>query len=52
MNGDRTSVELLLASGADPAATNEEGRSVLDLATESGDELTVDRIRSALQAAP
>jgi ankyrin repeat protein len=52
MNGDRTSVELLLASGADPAATNDEGRSVLDLATESGDEQTVDRIRSALQAAP
>jgi uncharacterized protein len=52
MNGDLTSVELLLASGADPTATNDEGRSVIDLATESGDEQTVDRIRSALQAAP
>jgi ankyrin repeat protein len=52
MNGDLTSVDLLLASGADPAATNDEGRSVLDLATESGGEATVDRIRSALQAAP
>ena len=52
MNGDLTSVELLLASGADPGATNDEGRSVLDLATESDDEATADRIRSALQAAP
>jgi len=51
-NADVTSVELLLASGADPAATNDEGRSVIDLATESGDEATADRIRSALQAAP
>ena len=51
-NGDVTSVELLLASGADPTATNDEGRSVIDLATESDDEATVDRIRSALQAAP
>jgi ankyrin repeat protein len=52
MNGDLTSVELLLASGADATATNDEGRSVIDLATESGDEQTEDRIRSALQAAP
>jgi len=52
MNGDLTSVELLLASGADATATNDEGRSVIDLATESGDEQTADRIRSALQAAP
>ena len=52
MNGDLTSVELLLASGADPTATNEEGRSVADLANESGDDATADRIRSALQAAP
>jgi uncharacterized protein len=52
MNGDLTSVELLLASGAEPTATNDEGRSVIDLATESGDQRTVDRIRSALQAAP
>jgi len=52
MNSDLTSVELLLASGADPTAANDEGRSVIDLATESGDEATVDRIRSALQAAP
>jgi ankyrin repeat protein len=51
-NGDLTSVELLLAAGADPTATNDEGRSVIDLATESGDEATVDRIRSAVQAAP
>jgi ankyrin repeat protein len=52
MNGDLTSIELLLASGADATATNEEGRSVIDLANESGDEPTADRIRSALQAAP
>jgi ankyrin repeat protein len=52
MNGDLISVELLLASGADPTATNDEGRSVIDLATESGDESTVNLIRSALQAAP
>ena len=52
MNGDLTSVELLLASGADATATNEEGRSVADLANESGDDATADRIRSALQAAP
>ena len=52
MNGDLTSVELLLASGADPTATNEEGRSVADLANESGNEATADRIRSALQASP
>jgi ankyrin repeat protein len=52
MNGDVTSVELLLASGADPNATNDEGRSVIDLATENGDEATVDLIRSALQATP
>jgi ankyrin repeat protein len=52
MNGDLASIELLLASGADATATNEEGRSVSDLANESGDEPTADRIRSALQAAP
>jgi len=52
MNGDLTSVELLLASGADATATNDEGRSVMDLASESGDQATADRIRSALQAAP
>jgi ankyrin repeat protein len=51
-NGDLASVELLLAAGADPTATNDEGRSVIDLATESGDVATLDRIRSALQAAP
>jgi ankyrin repeat protein len=51
-NGDMTSVELLLAAGADPTATNDEGRSVIDLATESDDVATLDRIRSALQAAP
>ena len=52
MNGDLASVELLLASGADATAANEEGRSVADLAHESGDEATAGRIRSALQAAP
>jgi ankyrin repeat protein len=52
MNGDLTSVELLLAADADPTATNEEGRSVTDLANESGDDAIADRIRSALQAAP
>jgi ankyrin repeat protein len=52
MNGDLDSVDLLLASGADPTATNDEARSVIDLATENSDEATVDRIRSALQAAP
>ena len=51
MNGDLASVELLLAAGADPIATNEEGRSVTDLANES-DDATADRIRSAVQAAP
>lgn len=52
MNGDLASVDLLLATGADPAATNDEGRSVADLAGESGDGPTVERIRSALQATP
>jgi ankyrin repeat protein len=52
MNGDLTSVELLLAASADPHATNDEGRSVSDLANESGDDATADRIRSAVQAAP
>ena len=51
-NGDLDSVELLLGAGADPTATNDEGRSVVDLAAESGDEATIDRIRSAVQAAP
>ena len=51
-NGDVASLELLLASGADPTATNDEGRSVIELATESRNEQTVERIRSALQAAP
>lgn len=51
-NGDRVSAEVLLAAGADPSATNDEGRSVLELAEESGDEATLERIRSALQAAP
>jgi ankyrin repeat protein len=52
MNGDLASVELLLAAGADPTATNDEGRSVADLANEGGDDATNERIRSALQAAP
>jgi ankyrin repeat protein len=51
-NGDAASVTLLLAAGADPTATNDEGRSVLDLATEKGDTATIERIRTALQAAP
>jgi hypothetical protein len=45
-------VELLLDAGADPTATNDEGRSVVELAEESGDEATIARIRSAAQAAP
>ncbi len=52
MNGDLASVELLLAAGADAAATNDEGRSVADLAEESGDEATIERVRSALQPSP
>ena len=52
MNGDLTRVGLLLAAGADPAAANDEGRSVADLASESGDGATIERIRSAIQAAP
>jgi ankyrin repeat protein len=52
MNGDLVSVELLLGAGADPTAANEEGRSVADLAEESGHDATIERIRSALQAAP
>jgi ankyrin repeat protein len=51
-NGDVASVEALLGAGADPAATNEEGRSVLDLADEGRDEPTIARIRAALQASP
>jgi uncharacterized protein len=51
-NGDLASVDLLLDAGADFTATNDEGRSVGDLATESGDESTADRIRSKLQMAP
>jgi uncharacterized protein len=51
-NGDLTSVDLLLDADADLTATNDEGRSVSDLATESGDEATADRIRSKLQTAP
>ena len=49
MNGDLVSVELLLAAGADAAATNDEGRTVADLAAESGDAVTIERVRSALQ---
>jgi uncharacterized protein len=52
MNGDLASMELLLGAGADPTAANDEGRSVADLAKENGDDATIDRIRSALQAAP
>jgi uncharacterized protein len=52
MNGDLASADLLLAAGADPTATNDEGRSVADLANESGNDAMNERIRSALQAAP
>lgn len=51
-NADLASVEALLAAGADPAATNDEGRSVEALAEERGDEPTIERIRSAVQASP
>jgi ankyrin repeat protein len=52
MNGDLASLDLLLGAGADPTAENDEGRSVADLANESGDDATIARIRSALQATP
>jgi uncharacterized protein len=52
MNGDLASLELLIDAGADPAAENDEGRSIADLANESGHDATVARILSALQAAP
>jgi len=52
MNGDLASIGLLLGAGADPTAANDEGRSVADLAKESGDDITIERIRSALQATP
>jgi ankyrin repeat protein len=52
MNGDLASLDLLLGAGADPTAENDEGRSVADLANESGDDTTIARILSALQAAP
>lgn len=51
-NGDRASADALLDAGADPAATNDEGRSVLELAEEGGDAETIERIRAALQASP
>jgi hypothetical protein len=38
----------MLDAGADPTATNDEGRSVIDLANESGDDATAERIRSAI----
>jgi ankyrin repeat protein len=52
MNSDLASMELLLGAGADPTAANDEGRSVADLAKESGDDATIERIRTALQATP
>ncbi|TMK16121.1 MAG: hypothetical protein E6G63_04260 [Actinobacteria bacterium] len=40
-NGDARTVELLLAHGADPAAIDDEGRSVADMAAESADDSTI-----------
>jgi uncharacterized protein len=51
-NGDLASAEALLDAGADPALTMDDGRSALDLALERGDAGTIERIRSAVQAAP
>ena len=40
-NGDARTVELLLAHGADQAALDDVGRSVADMAAESGDDATI-----------
>jgi uncharacterized protein len=47
-NGDARSTELLLAHGAAPSATNDDGRSVEDLALERGDAATIAAVRAAL----
>ena len=40
-NGDARTVELLLAHGAGQAALDDDGRSVADMAAESGDDETI-----------
>ncbi len=45
-NGNPRTVELLLAHGADPAAIDDDGRSVADLAAKSGDDATIAAIAS------
>jgi ankyrin repeat protein len=45
-------VALLLTAGADPAAVNDDGASVLSMAEERGDEATIDAVRLALDQTP
>ena len=40
-NGDVRTVEFLLTHGADPGAIDDEGRSIADMAAESGDDATI-----------
>jgi ankyrin repeat protein len=47
-NCDAETVGLLLGAGADPAAVNDDGASVLGSAEERGDAATLERIRAAL----
>ena len=47
-NGDIELVELLLAHGADPASTNDDEKTVLAMAEESGKADVVARVRAAL----
>ena len=49
-NGDAETVALLLARGADAAATNDEGATVLSMAEESGNADVIARVRDALSA--
>lgn len=49
-NADATTARLLLAHRADATATNEGGRSVLDLAREGGGEEVIEMVRGALEA--
>ncbi len=44
-------VALLLAHGADPAATNDDGATVLSMAEQGGNEDVIARVRDALGAA-